>query len=46
MDVSVGDQTQVSLSDMSLRAYSNVRLSGIRCIHAHPGSGFVIRGSI
>ncbi|HHU78099.1 MAG: GTPase HflX [Caldicoprobacterales bacterium] len=43
MDVSVGDQTQVSLSDMSLRR-SNVRLSGIRCIHTHPGGSGLLSG--
>ncbi len=36
MDVSVGELGQVSLPSMSLRR-SNVRLSGIRAIHTHPG---------
>ncbi|NLB41987.1 MAG: GTPase HflX [Clostridiales bacterium] len=36
MDVSVGEVGQVSLPNMNLRR-SSVRLSGIRCIHTHPG---------
>jgi len=36
MDVSVGEIGQVSLPSMSLRR-SETRLSGIRCIHTHPG---------
>jgi GTP-binding protein HflX len=36
LDVSVGEIGQVSLPSMNLRR-SNVRLSGIRCIHTHPG---------
>ncbi|HPT78349.1 MAG TPA: GTPase HflX [Candidatus Atribacteria bacterium] len=36
MDVSVGEARQVSLPSMSLRR-SDTRLSGIRCIHTHPG---------
>ncbi len=36
MDVSVGEARQVPLPSMSLRR-SDTRLSGIRCIHTHPG---------
>jgi GTP-binding protein HflX len=36
MDISVGEAGQVSLPSMNLRR-STVRLSGIRCIHTHPG---------
>ena len=35
VDVSVGEANQVSLPNMNLRR-SNVRLSGIRCVHTHP----------
>ncbi len=36
MDVTVGDAGQVSLAYMNLRR-SDDRLSGIRCVHTHPG---------
>ena len=36
MDVSVGELGQVSLPNMNLRR-SGTRLSGIRCVHTHPG---------
>ncbi|HHU48586.1 MAG TPA: GTPase HflX [Clostridiales bacterium] len=43
MDVSVGEAGQVSLTGMNLRR-SNVRLSGIRCIHTHPGGSGKLSG--
>jgi GTP-binding protein HflX len=36
VDVSVGEAAQVSLKDMRFRR-SSQRLSGIRCVHTHPG---------
>ncbi len=43
LDVSVGDVNQVSLPYMRLRR-SQTRLSGIRCIHTHPGGSGVLSG--
>jgi len=43
LDVSVGELNQVSLPYMNFRR-SSVRLSGVRCIHTHPGgSGMLSR---
>ena len=41
MDVSVGEVGQVSLPSMSLRR-SETRLSGIRCLHTHPGGSAIL----
>ncbi|NLJ41331.1 MAG: GTPase HflX [Clostridiales bacterium] len=43
LDVSVGKLDQVSLPHMSLRR-SETRLSGIRCIHTHPGGNGMLSG--
>lgn len=43
MDITVGDLGQVSLASMSLRR-SKTRLSGIRCIHTHPGGNGLLSG--
>src|SRR5690554_3356543 len=43
LDVSVGEVGQVSLPNMNLRR-STVRLSGIRCIHTHPGGSGKLSG--
>ena len=43
VDVSVGEANQVSLPNMNLRR-SNVRLSGIRCVHTHPGGNGQLSG--
>lgn len=43
MDVSVGEIGQVSLPYMRLRRSEN-RLSGIRCIHTHPGGNGRLSG--
>jgi len=43
MDISVGELGQVSLPNMNLRR-SDVRLSGIRCIHTHPGGSGKLSG--
>lgn len=42
-DVSVGDSRTVSMPDMRL-VRSESRLSGVRCIHTHPGGGSRLSG--
>ncbi|HZK34027.1 MAG TPA: GTPase HflX [Bacillota bacterium] len=43
MDTTVGEIGQVSLPSMTLRR-SDTRLSGIRCIHTHPGGKGTLSG--